>query len=88
MENTNVILDEKDLHCLLWMIRSDIHTGNILHGCRYCRYSKECEGKRMAGDYFGLHYYDLIEKLEKAISPPIDFHQLREDGRAMRENYH
>ena len=26
MENINIILNEKDLYCLLWMIKSDIFT--------------------------------------------------------------
>ena len=55
MENTNVILDEKDLHCITRILQSLMYEGKYFFGCQYCDYREGC-----ARD--GTRYFDEARK--------------------------
>lgn len=84
MNENKEMLDEKDRHCILWMIKSSIYTGNPFYGCRYCENAAEC-AKAVFDDEGFHHAHAVLLKLQSSETGNEDFSKLEGEGATYRE---
>ena len=54
-------LTDQDIYCIARIIQSAIFGDNMMHGCQYCRYLKECVNSLAVGGC--MHIDDVRKKL-------------------------
>ena len=67
-------LNEKDIHCLARLLQGAIFEEDLLYGCRYCNYGKECNAsfkrnhqmhfhvvRRNLGEITGLYFGTMYD---------------------------